>query len=115
MALYNGEELPAVRLHYKDYAEWQQGVVHQEYLAHQREFWIREFSESAIVLDLPTDFSRPAVKGYAGDSRSFVLNLQETDKLRRLGKQQDATIFMTLLSILNILLSKLSNQNDVTI
>jgi amino acid adenylation domain-containing protein len=115
MALYNKEELPQLRLQYKDYSEWQQSAEQQERLAAQRDFWKQEFSEEVPVLDLPADYARPVVKSYAGSSSSFSLSTEETGKLRALGAEAGATMFMTVLSVLNVLLSKLSNQEDITI
>jgi amino acid adenylation domain-containing protein len=115
VALYNKKELPEINLHYKDYAEWQQDPGQQRFLASQREFWKQEFSEEASVLDLPADYPRPRVKSYKGDVRSFSVNKEYTRKLRAIGEEGGATIFMTLLSVFNILLGKLSNQEDITI
>ncbi|WP_040497659.1 condensation domain-containing protein, partial [Fulvivirga imtechensis] len=44
MSLYNGEDLPALHLHYKDYAEWQQSEEQQLRLEQQRDFWKAEFA-----------------------------------------------------------------------
>ncbi|HLP60910.1 MAG TPA: condensation domain-containing protein, partial [Candidatus Deferrimicrobium sp.] len=58
MMLYQGEELPALPLQYKDYAAWQnrekEGV-----LSRQQEFWLVEFAGEIPVLNLPYDYARP--------------------------------------------------------
>jgi iturin family lipopeptide synthetase A len=115
IALYNNEQLSELPLQYKDYVAWQQEAEQQERLAGQRAFWKQEFSESVSVLDLPTDHSRPLVKSYRGSNSSFLLDKEETKQLRALGEEAGATMFMTLLSIFNVLLNKLSAQEDITI
>jgi len=115
MSLYNGEELPALALQYKDYAEWQHEERQQERIAAQHDFWKKEFAESVSVLSLPTDFARPPVKDYAGGSRNFSFDRETTSKLKSLGDEVGATLFMTMLSLFNVLLSKLSNQEDISV
>ncbi|MBA4058535.1 MAG: non-ribosomal peptide synthetase, partial [Marivirga sp.] len=115
MALYNKEELPLLRLQYKDYSEWQQSTEQRECLANQRAFWMHEFSETVGALDLPTDFPRPLMKNYEGNNMSFSLTKEDTEKISAIGEEAGATLFMTILSVFNVLLSKLSNQEDITV
>ncbi|WP_040497723.1 condensation domain-containing protein, partial [Fulvivirga imtechensis] len=84
-------------------------------LEQQRDFWKAEFAEEVDVLELPIDHSRPMEKSYDGGNRVFLLSKELTDKLQDAGESSGATMFMTVLSIFNILLSKLSNQEDITI
>ena len=115
MALYNNEKLSGLHLQYKDYAEWQQSREQQEKMNTQKEFWMKEFSESPPVLDLPTDFARPAVKSHEGHIVNFEIGVEETDKLKSIAEAEGATVYMVLLSVYNILLSKLGNQEDIVV
>ena len=115
MAFYEGQHLPELRIQYKDYAEWQQSAEQQKTLADQREFWKSEFAEGTNVLNLPTDYPRPKVKTYVGSHMSFSIGKEETKKLKELGNGSGATLFMTLVAVFNVLLSKLTHQSDITI
>ncbi len=115
MALYNGEELPRLQIQYKDYAEWQHREQQKNEMSKQKDFWINEFSKDFEILDLPTDFVRPAVKSFAGSLASFEIGEEAIGKLRAIAEAERATMFMVLLSIFNILLSKISNQDDIVI
>lgn len=115
MSLYNGEELAELKLQYKDYSEWQQGAQQQSLLVKQKEFWLREFSEYPEMLALPTDYIRPSIRSEEGDSVGFSLSVEDTASLKALCSSKGATMYMLLLSIYNILLSKLSNQEDIVI
>ncbi|ELR72266.1 Long-chain-fatty-acid--CoA ligase [Fulvivirga imtechensis AK7] len=115
MALYNGEKLPKVELQYKDFVEWQQENEKQDKLKNDREFWMKEFSEAVSVLNLPTDFARPRAPSFEGNHVSFTLSMEETNQMKAIADKVGATLFMTTLSIFNILLSKLSNQRDITV
>lgn len=115
MKLYNQEVLPELRLQYKDYAVWTQSEEQQKLLQQQRNFWLHEFSESPAALDLPADFSRPVMKNYSGGSVRFALDAAETAAVKKLAEQKQVTVFVLLLAAYNILLGKLSNQQDVVI
>ncbi len=115
MALYNDEALPKIRIQYKDYSEWHRGEAQQEETLKQRDFWINEFSEEIPALELPKDFIRPSIKSYEGGCVDFDLDIEETNRLKIIAESAGTTMFMILLSIYNILLSKLSNQEDIVI
>ncbi|HEY4337720.1 MAG TPA: amino acid adenylation domain-containing protein, partial [Puia sp.] len=113
MALYNNQKLPALQLQYKDFAVWQATAPASERLSKARDFWMQEFAEPVAALELPADFPRPAVKDFAGASLGFVLGTEETQRLKTLAEAEGSTLFMTLLSIYSILLSKLGNQENI--
>ncbi len=113
MRLYTGESLPEMPLQYKDYAEWESKQLLQRNGA--RDFWIKAFSEDLPVLDLPTDFKRPAVKSYDGNSIDFKINKEQTKALKAIAREERTTMFNLVLSVFNILISRLTNSEDVII
>ena len=115
LSLYRGETLPPLPLQYKDYAEWQQSSREQERITAQKVFWLGEFSEDVTPLELPFDYSRPAVKSEQGDCVNFSFSATQTAALRNLASGEGASMFMVLLALYNVLLSKLSNQEDIVI
>ena len=115
IALYKGLELKNQRLQYKDFSHWQNEFLKSEKLLEQEQYWLEQFSDEIPVLNLPLDYTRPAVHSFAGDSVSFQLNRETTEKLRRLSKTSGATMYMILLSAISILLSKYSGQEDIIV
>ncbi|MFL5745688.1 MAG: amino acid adenylation domain-containing protein [Niastella sp.] len=115
ITLYNKEELPPLHVQYKDYAEWGQAADQRRKVAKQGEFWINEFSEEPGVLHLPADFARPAVMDFKGDVIGFEVSREETTGLKKIAEEQDATLFMVLLSAYAILLAKLGDLEDIVI
>jgi polyketide synthase PksJ len=115
MALYAGEELPGLRLQYKDYAQWQNSETQREAVKKQEDFWVRTFAGEKPVLDLPTDHARPAVQGYEGSSFHFDLEREETQQLKTLAVDNEATLFMVVLGLFSLFLSRLSGQEDIVI
>jgi tyrocidine synthetase-3 len=114
-AIYNGEKLPALPLQYKDYARWQTNQEQQEKMAEQEAFWLTELSGELPVLNLPTDYTRPLVQSFIGNIVGFSLTRTESKTLNNIAKKTDTTLYMVILSLYNILLSKLSGQEDIII
>jgi tyrocidine synthetase-3 len=115
MALYNHVALPPLELDYKDYSEWQQSPAYQAVLGGQREFWLREFAEPITPLSLPTDFGNAVMKKNEGGVIKFTIDGETTGKLKAMADREEATLSMVMLSAFNILLSKLSGQEDIVV
>jgi amino acid adenylation domain-containing protein len=115
LALHSGKNLPPPGLQYKDFAEWQNSKEQRKHIKQQEGYWTALFPDEPPVLNLPTDYKRPAMQNFEGDSVNSVLNEEETGNLKKLAAKQGVTLFMTILSIYAILLSKLSGQEDIIV
>ncbi len=113
--IYSGKTLEPLKLQYKDFAAWQNNFLKSEEMKKQEEYWVNRFSDEIPVLNMPTDYERPAMQSFEGDSVSFEVDEDTTLKLRNLTKETGTTIHMALLSAFNILLSKYSGQEDIVI
>jgi amino acid adenylation domain-containing protein len=115
LSLYEGEDKPALTLQYKDFSNWQQSEERKATIKGQRDFWLNEFSGEPSVLDLPADFSRPAVKNFQGASVRVDIGPEELKALKTLAEREGSTLFMAMLSLYNVLLHKLSGQDDIVV
>ncbi|AYF81299.1 non-ribosomal peptide synthetase [Bacillus thuringiensis] len=106
MELYYENELPALKLQYKDYAEWQQEFIQSEAIQMQKEYWTNRFKDGVPVVELPTDYARPAVQTFDGDRVSFTLNQKLTRKLKEICQETGVTMYMLLMSAYQVWLSK---------
>ncbi|MEE4571139.1 condensation domain-containing protein, partial [Paenibacillus polymyxa] len=113
--LYDGEELPPLRIQYKDYAVWQQSEAHQEWMQRQEAYWLDTFRGELPVLDLPTDFARPAVRSTAGDIVVFGLEREVSERLKELAAHTGSTLYMVLLAAYTALLHQYSGQEDIVV
>ncbi len=114
-ALYRGEQLPPLSIQYKDYAEWQNGERQITAVKNQEAYWLERFKGEIPLLNLPLDFPRPAVQVYDGSTVVFEIGANESEALTKLAQSQQSTLFMILLAIYNILLSRLSRQEDIIV
>ena len=115
MEIYRGNPLPELRLQYKDYSVWKNDFLRSEELKRQEAFWLKEFSGVLPLLDVKTDFPRPAVQDFEGESVTFQLGDELSGALHSLARREDATLFMVLLAAYNVLLNKISRQEDVVV
>ena len=76
-ALYKGEDLPPLKLQYKDYSQWQNSAEQQQLIKQQEAYWLKEFAGEIPVLNLPIDFPRPVVQSFAGRTVGFVVEAKE--------------------------------------
>ncbi|MCK4261381.1 MAG: amino acid adenylation domain-containing protein, partial [Halanaerobiales bacterium] len=113
--LFADYDLPKLRLQYKDFAVWQNELFASEMIKKQEEYWLETFAGEIPVLNLLTDNPRPAIMTYEGDKIQFNLDKELTNQLNYLIVKHGATLFMTLLSTYNILLAKLSGQEDIIV
>ena len=112
-ALFRGEELPALRLQYKDYSEWRGRKEQVEVLMQQEMYWMKHFASPLPQLDLPTDYPRPAFQSFEGAIIHFSVGKTNSDALKNLAFQKGVTIQMLMVAIFHVLLSKLSLQEDI--
>jgi amino acid adenylation domain-containing protein len=115
MALYRGEQLPSLRVRYRDFSEWRNNPAEREALVHQEAFWLKEFKGNIPALSLPTDYPRPLVQRFEGTRENFVMEAQQWEQLKNLVLKQGVTLYMVLLTIFNVLLAKLSSQEDIVV
>ncbi|MGA9379142.1 MAG: amino acid adenylation domain-containing protein, partial [Phormidium sp.] len=108
----NLEPLP---IQYTDYAAWQRSWLQGEILETQENYWKQQLKDAPQLLDLPTDYPRPAQQSYQGGREEYCLTSELTAKLKALSQQQGVSLFMTLLTAFNILLSRYSRQEDLCI
>ncbi len=114
-ALYKGENLDPVALHYKDYAVWSQLENQQSTWQRSLNFWKDQFEEEVTLLDLPTDYIRPTENSFKGKTLGFNLSKEQSDQLRQLSQNEQSTLYMTMLSLFQVLLYKLTDQTDIIV
>ncbi len=114
MQLLSGE-LPELELQYKDFSAWQNNLLQSDDLKLQKEYWLNRFKGEIPLLNMPTDFPRPAVKVYDGDRHRLWFNEEQTEALKKMASENGATLYMTMLSMYNVLLHLYTGQEDIIV
>ncbi|MBW4649608.1 MAG: amino acid adenylation domain-containing protein [Kastovskya adunca ATA6-11-RM4] len=107
--------LPELPIHYADFALWQQQWLQGDVLQNQLSYWKQQLGDRLSVLQLPTDYPRPAVASFRGASQSFSLTAELTEALKALSQKEDVTLFMTLLAAFKTLLYRYTGSEDVVV
>ncbi|MDJ0728707.1 MAG: amino acid adenylation domain-containing protein [Crocosphaera sp.] len=107
--------LEPLSIQYSDFANWQRNWLQGEVLQTQINYWKQQLKNAPPRLELPTDHSRPPIQSYKGSHYSHSLNPKLTAQLNTLAQQQGVSLYMLLLTIFNLLLSRYSRQNDLCI
>ncbi|TGV30419.1 amino acid adenylation domain-containing protein, partial [Mesorhizobium sp. M00.F.Ca.ET.186.01.1.1] len=113
--LYQGRELPEMRIQYKDFAVWQKALHESDAFKQQEAYWLRTFAGNITAVDVPTDFPRPAVKSFAGGQVTLSMDQELLGALHELAAHTNTTLFMVLLAAYNVLLAKYAGQDDIIV
>ncbi|QJB31967.1 non-ribosomal peptide synthase/polyketide synthase [Chitinophaga oryzae] len=106
--------LEPLDIQFADYAVWQRKYLAGDMLDKQLSYWKKQL-DGASLLNLPTDYERPAVKSTRGALVTFHIPQQLTAALEKLSQEQGATLYMTLLAAFKVLLYRYSGQEDISI
>lgn len=107
--------LPELEIQYADYAHWQRNWLKGKVLDEQLNYWKSRLGDSPSMLELPTDFPRPAVQTNKGDHITFSLPKELSERLTEISRKQGATQFMTLLAAFQTLLHRYTGQEDINV
>jgi aspartate racemase len=105
-------ELP---IQFADFACWQREWMKGEAQEKQIAYWKQELAGAPAVLELPTDKPRPATLSFRGATESFQLPARLLERLKALGREQQATLFMVLEAAFMALLHRYTGQEDIIV
>ncbi|NKF08829.1 amino acid adenylation domain-containing protein, partial [Clostridium gasigenes] len=112
LELINGRELESLDLEYKKYFLYK-NYVNDKSIKRMSKYWEEEFKVEPEILNIPTDFPRPAKQTFVGDIIS--ININKKNNIEKICIENKITPYMFFLSVINILINKLTNQSDIVI
>ncbi|BAS60151.1 amino acid adenylation domain protein (plasmid) [Leptolyngbya boryana NIES-2135] len=122
MALYEAfctgqpSPLPALPIQYADFAVWQRQWLQGDVLDQQLHYWKQQLLGGNLPpLKLPTKPSQPKSQNYQGKSHTSELSVDLSRQLQSLSRQENVTLFMTLLAALQTLLHRYTHQDDIVV
>ncbi|MEG4404822.1 amino acid adenylation domain-containing protein [Microcoleus sp. MON2_D5] len=107
--------LPELSVQYADYAVWQTNWLQGEVLEAKLADWKQQLGQILPPLQLPAKQPRSAVSSDRAEIQEFQLSGQVSEALNALSRQQNVTLFMTLLAALQTLLYRYTNQEDIVV
>jgi amino acid adenylation domain-containing protein len=107
--------LPEPPVQYADFALWQRGWMEGEVMDHLLGFWRRQLADAPQVLSLPTDRPRPHRPSFAGQMELHLIPTDLYEGLRRFGRREGFTLYMTMLAGFYALLYRYTGQRDLLV
>ncbi|MGD1808688.1 amino acid adenylation domain-containing protein [Dapis sp. BLCC M126] len=107
--------LAPIKNQYRDFVEWQQEMLTSPTGEKLWQYWQQQLAGELPVLELPTDKPRPSIPSYRGTSYTFELSQELVAKVREVAKVEGATLYMTLLTVFQILLHRYTSQEDIIV
>lgn len=112
---YGESRLPSLKLQYKDFVAWEKEQLSGTSLGMHKDYWLSVFKPPIPLLQMTTDFPRPAVMTYNGVSTVLQIDTTLRDSLKEVGRKHNASLFMVLLAALKTLLHRYTGQQDLII
>lgn len=107
--------LSPIVVEYHDFAQWQNRLLEQGGMAAAETYWLNKLAGDLPLLDLPTDYPRPAQKSYTGSSFHFQLPTDLSLEVKEFSKRAGTTLFATMLAFFETLLYKYTRQEEFVI
>ncbi len=116
-AFHEGREntLPPLTLQYADFAKWQREPIHERTIEADLAYWKQTLNGIPEQMSLLHDRPRPPRQTVAADMCQVVLPSASVAAVKKLGQSNQATLYMTLLSVFALLLRRYSGQDDIVV
>ena len=108
--------LPELKLQYADYAAWQSEIDYNSGPQKTRlDYWRRTLTGAPALLDLPTNRPRTEQRTPLGRAVPVNISQQLSDRLAKLGRSEQCSLFMTSLALFAVLLCRYTGEEDICI
>ena len=107
--------LPSLNIQYKDYAAWQLSQLTGTLSNTHKQYWMEKLSGELPLLDLPATKLRPSIQTHRGRQLKTYLSKEATKIVKDFSQEQRGSLFITLLSVWNVLFHKYTSEQDIII
>ncbi|MEO7361062.1 MAG: amino acid adenylation domain-containing protein, partial [Gemmatimonadaceae bacterium] len=105
-------ELPVT---YGDFSEWQRSWLAGPEAAGHRAWWDGHLNGTSDALELPIDFARSTKRLIEGAHVALTIDKDDLAEIQALGRQNDCTLFMVMMSAYNVWLHLVCHQQSVLV
>jgi amino acid adenylation domain-containing protein len=107
-------DLPPAPL-FSDYAIEQATLPETLDYKETEEYWVKSFNGSEHQLNLPTDFSRPAMRTYKSRREDFIMDSSLASAVKVMAKNTGNSFVTTLLAAFEVFLYQLTGQDEIIV
>ncbi|URZ07873.1 hybrid non-ribosomal peptide synthetase/type I polyketide synthase [Clostridium felsineum] len=112
---YRNLELPQLKKQYKDYVAWEQEYLNSSKLKEDEGYWINTLDHVPKVTAIPYDYEEVKNNTYTGNTIIGKIDAEMLLRLKNIAKINSTSLFMVLLSVINVLVHKTSRENEIAI
>jgi amino acid adenylation domain-containing protein len=98
-----------------DVTVWARENLTEELQKTQLAFWVEQLKGAPSVLELPCNYPRPETSSFRGGMEYRRLSKVLTHQFKLLTRRHGVTSFMALLAVLDVLLFRLSGQEQIIV
>lgn len=102
-------------IQYSDFAYWQRQQLSGAHLKKRLDYWKVCLADAPDILSLPTDYPRPPIASYKGQSLTRFLEPTLAKQLAEFSQQHGCTLYMTMLTGFALLMQRYSGQSDIVL
>ncbi len=115
--LLKGKEVDLEKIEFQqyDYAQWEKSPAGSKNDNESIEFWKENLNGASTILNFPYDFQRREQPSGRGGYETIQLSQEVSEKLRKISKKEDSSLFATMLSVFGLQMQKYSGENDINI
>jgi len=108
------EELPELKIQYKDFALWQKSLFDQQRIAQELSYWKGKLNGYSH-LNFPTDRPRPKEIDHRGSKEFFEVTASVSNNLKQLAKDLEVSLYSLLLAVYCLTLKVYTGQDDIVV
>nr|WP_154983063.1 non-ribosomal peptide synthetase [Paenibacillus xylanexedens] len=113
--LYDGQSLPTVTLHMKDFTQWQLGRFGAGDMRESKKYWAQQFKDGIPRLDWGIHHQRPSIRSYEGERHGFKLPDEILARIKAFAAAEKVTLYSYFLAAYKVMLSKYSVQEHIMV
>ena len=116
-SLLTGREISLDEIEFQqyDYAQWEKSTIGSENEAKSIKFWKENLEGASSIMNFPYDFKRPKKSSGIGSYITLQVPKDISDKLRKISKAEDTSLFAAMVSAFGIEMQKDSGEDDINI
>jgi surfactin family lipopeptide synthetase A len=107
--------LKPLKVQYADFALWQRGRLDSGEMKRELSYWKEQLAGHVESLELATDRPRGAMPTAEGKRHYQRFSAEQTARLKKLSRESQATLYMTLVAGFAVLMGYYSRQDDIMI
>ncbi|PWV46099.1 non-ribosomal peptide synthetase, partial [Chitinophaga sp. S165] len=105
--------LPALNIHYKDYAHWHGKMLEEGRFASNAGFWMNKLRNASFPMKLPVDFNHHT--DYTGAIMKMIVPAAQLSAMDTYCRQEKISSFVYLLSCISLALSNWADTDQIMV